>query len=278
MYQELFNINSKLLVKYSLLAMILYSFLRLIPKYELSNKQYIVIILIILTTFYIFNCLDLKEYMTVSEEEAEKLRNQIDTEVQEEKEKLMKEVEKETRCLNLKNAYNETKEELDSIRKEIKSLTKIDANPENTKKYYEMLKQELLIKNIIDELDAENYDAKLESGFAYRDVINKLEMLKAQGNILKSVNDFRYSEIPRKAYEPLGKGISEWDEGSEMTQLKTDKWKPVEIKPKECYKTAPCDTCSVTHSSVGATVRTRDWDLSRKVTNFNINKEWAMNN
>ena len=220
-------------VKYILFSGILYSIFKLTSIENKDNiKTYLIIGAIIISLYSLDSFISVKENMTddtaVTEEEADELRNQIDTEVAEKKKLLEKQVHKETECLRLKNVLNNTRDELTSMRRELSSLKSIESNPENTEKYYNLLKEELLKKNIIDEIDALNYDAKLKSGFSHQDIIIKFEKLKKEGIILSSVNDFRFSELPEKAYEPLGKGISKWDDGKNYTQLNTVKWKPVD--------------------------------------------------
>ena len=198
-------------------------------------------------------------------------------ELEAQKKAMQAQVDKARAPYKAKNIFEETRIELEQVKNELEKLKKTDTNPANTEKYYRYLLNDLQESGIIDKVDAQNYDARLKSGFSYEEVISKLERLKKEGKALK-VDDFRFSSLPKDAYQPLGEGISKWDEGHLLSNLNTMKWRPVELKSMDCYNTAPCDKCYFSHSSVDNHLRVRDWDKSRKITEFNINKAWLMNN
>lgn len=217
---------------------------------------------------------DLELDLDLSKTDLEDAREILD----EAKQELVDEVEKERQCFDAKNEITKLNESIQKLHSELNELKAIDSNPENTKKYYNTLKTELLVRKLIDNVDAKNYDEKIKAGFSYQDLIDKFEEIRRNNKILKHVNDFRFSDLPMEAYKPMGEGVSEWDEGEQFTQLNTTKWKPFEKDPETCTNTAPCKECTISHSAVEQHVRTRDWDGSRKVSDYKLNKAFLADN
>jgi hypothetical protein len=149
----------------------------------------------------------------------------------------------------------------------------------NTKKYMESLINDLLEKHILDQLDISNIYAKIDSKLiSMDDVIAGLENLKLTGKAKNKegqpTNDFVYSELPAESYKPLAdKSLDKWD--NEFSLLNTNRWEVPMPRPPVCINTSPCKVCP--DVAEGYPLNVKEWDNSRKISNTNINKDWANN-
>lgn len=148
----------------------------------------------------------------------------------------------------------------------------------STVKYYNQLIRELRSNGILDDVDVKNVTLKLNSKLLTLDeAITSLEKVKEKGIVKdKSVNsDFVYNELPTEFYAPLGKRIvSDWE--NEYNLLDTTNWQVPMQRPPVCISNEKCKICPK-ETSPGTSLL-KDWDSSRKITDFNINKKWASNN
>jgi hypothetical protein len=148
----------------------------------------------------------------------------------------------------------------------------------STVKYYNQLIRELRSNGILDDVDVKNVTLKLNSKLLTLDeAITSLEKVKEKGIVKdKSVNsDFVYNELPSEFYAPLGKRIvSDWE--NEYNLLDTTNWQVPMQRPPVCIASEKCKICPK-ETSPGTSLL-KDWDSSRKITDFNINKKWASNN
>ncbi len=148
----------------------------------------------------------------------------------------------------------------------------------STVKYYNQLIRELRSNGILDDVDVKNVTLKLNSKLLTLDeAITSLEKVKEKGIVKdKSVNsDFVYNELPTEFYAPLGKRIvSDWE--NEYNLLDSTNWQVPMQRPPVCISNEKCKICPK-ETSPGTSLL-KDWDSSRKITDFNINKKWASNN
>ena len=215
---------------------------------------------------------ELKKKIAEGKEEAkkemeEKSKNEFET----------KAVNCEVEVAKMKRHLEET---ISKLRDELKSKTTASSKSKHAKKYLNILIADLLDKKIIDKNDVENTNAKLISGSSTLDeVIQSYEKLRSIG-VPKKVsepkdrtNDMKYSDLPSKSYQPIGKGIAnEWT--NEYTILNTDKWQVSQPRPPVCVSSGPCKVCPT--STEGYPTSLKEWDDSRIISNTKINKKWAL--
>ena len=101
--------------------------------------------------------------------------------------------------------------------------------------------------------------------------------LEAQINELKKElqTDSKYNELPLDMYQPIGKDIAnKWETDNEYTILNTNQWQVPMPRPPVCVNTAPCKVCP-TDAGGYFPVKLKDWDEARTISETNINKKWA---
>ena len=177
---------------------------------------------------------------------------------------------------------SQVKSQLNDLQQKIKTLQNQPVS-DNSNKYLNFLLNDLLEKNILDNSDVDNINAKLDTNtLTIDDVISNLERLKSTAkpkpnktrvNTIEN-DDSKYNELPDDFYKPLGsKEISLWD--NQFSILNTDKWKVPMPRPPVCVNTSPCRVCPNDEPMSSYPALLRDWETSRKVTNIQINKDWA---
>jgi hypothetical protein len=107
------------------------------------------------------------------------------------------------------------------------------------------------------------------------EIITSLEKLKeygkSKGKTKQVTNDNIYNELENDLSKPIGLDIAnKWE--SQYSILNTDKWKVPTTRPPVCVNTAPCQVCP---SSYSGYVDLASWDIASKLSNTNINKQWA---
>lgn len=149
---------------------------------------------------------------------------------------------------------------------------------ENMEKYKNFLMKDLKEVGVMDEMDIQNLNAKIENKvMSMTEAIEKLEKLKLSAKPKmrkgKAKNEYDYSELPKDFYSPLGDPeLSKWDTAFHM--LNTTKWQVPMPRPPVCINTSPCKVCP-TADQGGYPLKLTDWDSSRKVMNMTVNKQWA---
>jgi hypothetical protein len=146
-------------------------------------------------------------------------------------------------------------------------------------RYFESLVSELVDKGLLESIDIENIKVKMRSKLlTMEEIINSLETIKKEGKPKvnrvdgKIKDDKIYNELPSDFYSPLGDKISnEWD--NEYTILNTNKWHVPMPRPPVCINTMPCKVCPSESSNYP--VNLKQWDDSRYVTSNKVNKKWA---
>ena len=89
-------------------------------------------------------------------------------------------------------------------------------------------------------------------------------------NIKPIGNDNIYNELPPNFYTPIGEKIAN-DWKNDYAILDTDRW-TVPIKdPPVCINSSPCKVCESDATNYTAL---KNWDNSRYVSNYKINKDW----
>jgi len=149
---------------------------------------------------------------------------------------------------------------------------------ETMEKYKNFLMKDLKEAGVMDEMDVQNMNAKVENKvMSMTEAIEKLEKLKLSAKPKmrkgKAKNEYDYSELPNDFYTPLGDPeLSKWDTAFHM--LNTTKWQVPMPRPPVCINTSPCKVCP-TADQGGYPLKLTDWDASRKVMNMTVNKQWA---
>ena len=211
------------------------------------------------------------------QEKIQKIKDEIKVKKAKIEEKESKGVNCEVEVAKMKQHLEET---IKKLREELRSKTDSTNKSKFGKKYLNVLIADLLHKRIIEKIDVENINAKLISGASTLDeVIQSLEKLKSIG-VPKKVsspkdrsNDMKYSDLPPRSYQPIGKNIAnEWT--NEYTILNTDKWQVQQPRPPVCVSSGPCKVCPT--NTDGYPVSLGEWDDSRVISNTKINKKWAL--
>jgi len=175
---------------------------------------------------------------------------------------------------------NEVKKQLDDLKDKLNNLqTPVPSSPEAE---INSLINELQQTNVLDENEISNIYSKMQTRVLSTDnVLTNLRKLKeATSKRLtgkENPNDFSYynPNLPPDFYKPLGdKELSLW--ANNYTILNTDKWKVPMPKPPVCINNTPCKVCPGDDGStaVDYPATLKDWDVARKVTNVDLNKDW----
>jgi len=125
----------------------------------------------------------------------------------------------------LRQQLEETKKELDNI-KDVKH------NPENTKKYYNLLKVELFNKGMIDQDDVDLYDDKVKQGEPVQNIIEIFEKLNEKGTVKKVETIKKKLDVSR----------DNWEESQQFNIIHSDFWN-LPQKRKPVCKGPTCKTC-----------------------------------
>jgi len=175
---------------------------------------------------------------------------------------------------------DEVKKQLDDLKDKLNNLqTPIPSSPEAE---INSLINELEQTNVLDENEISNIYSKMQTRVLSTDnVLTNLRKLKeATSKRLtgkENPNDFSYynPKLPSDFYKPLGdKDLSLW--ANNYTILNTNKWKVPMPKPPVCINNTPCKVCPGDDGStaVDYPATLKDWDVARKVTNVELNKDW----
>ena len=173
------------------------------------------------------------------------------------------------------------------------------------KKYYNILINNLLKKNILNSNDIDNIKLKLSSKlFTLEDVISSLEKMINENDMkqtIENMNDIKqtkqqikqqmkmntckkykqinddiiYNELLPMQMKTIG-GETPTTWSGNYAILNTDKWKVPMTQPPVCINTTPCKVCPSDDNSNSFT-GLADWDASRKVSHTEINKKWVEN-
>lgn len=153
----------------------------------------------------------------------------------------------------------------------------VGSNSMIASKYYSSLINELNERGVLDVNEIQNIKLKIESKLLSIDeVITSLERLKATSKAKPksdSKTDHKYDELPSEFYSPMGGDVANKWDNN-YTLLDTNRWQVPMPRPPVCINTAPCKVCP-TESGYFPVVTTKEWDQSRKVTDTKINKDWA---
>jgi hypothetical protein len=142
---------------------------------------------------------------------------------------------------------------------------------DNSKKYFNLLMEDLFIKGILDNTDMDNLNKKINLNiFTLDEAIAKLEKLRGEGIKKKDINGsstdpaYEESSLPTAFYQPLGdETLAKWD--NEFALLNTNKWSVPMPRPPVCINTSPCKVCPASTSGNLATLK--EWNSNRKVMN-----------
>ena len=188
-----------------------------------------------------------------------------------------------------KISVSEVQKQLDDLKQQLIHLQ----TPviETQKNRMNSLINELQKSNILNENEISNIYSKLDTKiFTIEDVITNLEKIKEttiNNTQIKSSrsesestrpDDFSFynPNLPADFYKPLGgdKELTMWS--TDYTILNTDKWKVPMPKPPVCINNSPCKVCPGDDGStaVDYPATLKDWDVARKVTNIDLNKDW----
>lgn len=124
------------------------------------------------------------------------------------------------------------KTELSKTKNELEQIKKIKGDALNTKKYYNVLKKELLSKGILDHYDVQSH--KIENENSIQLLINKMEKLKK----LAKEKDMTNKKIEGT---PCSK---KWDESQQFNYLHSDNWALPQKREPICHK-GDCKTCAL---------------------------------
>jgi len=180
--------------------------------------------------------------------------------------------------VEMEKLKREISQHIGELEDKIKSLENQPIN-ENMEKYKNYLMKDLAQVGILDQIDIENLNSKLDNHImTIEEAISKLENLKLhskpKAKLNKAKKESDYNELPSDFYDPLGDPqLSKWDTAFHM--LNTNKWQVPMPRPPVCINTSPCKVCPEVDSTGSNSLRLTDWDNSRKVMNLTVNKDWA---
>ena len=183
--------------------------------------------------------------------------------------------------VEIEKLKREVSKHIGNLESKIKSLENQPVN-ENMEKYKNYLMKDLLELGVMDQIDIDNLNAKIENRLMnIEEAISKLEKLKItsrpKNKLNRAIRESEYNELPKDFYNPLGDPeLNKWDTAFHM--LNTNKWQVPMPRPPVCINTSPCKVCpEVTESQSNGSnpLSLKDWEYSRKVMNLVVNKDWA---
>lgn len=182
--------------------------------------------------------------------------------------------------VEMEKLKRKVEEDMSQLQNKIRTLEN-QPTDQYTTKYMNFLVGDLQERGVLDSTDVDNINSKVQSKvITVAEAISGLEKLKlnAKNAPKKSVNgeldNNKYSELPSDFYRPLGDpALSKWN--NEFAILNTDKWQVPMPRPPVCVNTTPCAVCPSADTGAGYPVNLTDWQNSTKVTNIEINKDWA---
>jgi hypothetical protein len=293
-----FLFSTKDIVKYLIVAGLIYSILKMIPSQQIVNKDLILIMIIIIIGFISVDCVFFKEgkteeFTNEEDNDSSDLNNNIEELLKKKADLLAKKSENDKNNIELDNSRTKIgctlevekikrqfENEIDALKVQLQSkLVQPSSNNKIVNKYFESLLNDLADKELLDSNDIENIRIKIRSKLlTMEEIIISLETLKKEGKpkintIDGKIKDDRiYNELPSDFYSPIGDKIAnEWD--NEYTILNTNKWQVPMPRPPVCINTTPCSVCPTDSSTT--TVNLKQWDDARYVTSNKINKKWA---
>lgn len=301
-----FLFSTKDIVKYLIVAGLIYSILKMIPSQQIINKDLILIMGIIIIGYVSIDCMFFKEGKTedfTNEEDTNSsaLDNNIEDLLNKKDELLAKKSENDKNNtklddISINNEFNsrtktgctlevekikrQFENEIDALKVQLQSkLVQPNSNNKIVNKYFESLLDDLVDKELLDSNDIENIRIKIRSKLlTMEEIISSLETLKKEGkpkihSVDGKIKDDRiYNELPSDFYSPIGDKIAnEWD--NEYSILNTNKWQVPMPRPPVCINTTPCSVCPTDSSA--SSVNLKQWDDARYVTSNKINKKWS---
>ena len=124
------------------------------------------------------------------------------------------------------------KTELSKTKRELEQIKKIKGHSQNTKKYYDVLKAELIKKGILDHHDIETH--KIENENSIQELIVKMEKLKSLAK-----------EKDMTLKKPEGTKCSQpWDESQQFNYLHSNNWSLPQKREPICHK-SECKVCAL---------------------------------
>jgi len=277
------------LIKYFIFICIIYSLLVLIPQNKLNTQDLIMILTVISLIFILLDRI-------YNIENFENMNNMFSS--QDNKPNTSKNVEPVITAQPPVSNNNEIEDirkkiglsdnisvspcsvEVEQLKKKVEArvksledeITNLKAS-NNNDKYMKLLLSELVNMNVINNTDVENINNKIKMNIStYSEMIKNLENLKATSKKYRN-KEFDYNELPDSMGKPLGdRELSKWDNSYAL--LNTNKWAVPMPRPPVCVNTTPCKVCPSTEPTFQ---NLQEWDESRKISNTNINKDWAKN-
>lgn len=279
MENSLFSTND--IVKYLIIFGLIYSILKIIPSQQITNRDLVLIVAIVIIGFVSVDCVFFKknktegfETNTNTNHDATKLENNQTKHVE------STHKPEQTSCgIEVDKAKKNLEDEITVLKKQLQSKEQVHTSDKMLDRYFKSLMDDVVEKGLLDSNDIENIKVKLQSKLlSMEEIIDSLEIIKREGKSKvrtvnnKINNDNIYNELPSDFYTPVGNKIAnEWD--NDYTLLNTNKWQVPMARPPLCINTTPCKVCPSDSSSQH--VNLKEWDDSRKVTDIAINKKWA---
>jgi len=259
----------KKIIKYIIYICIIFTLMKVIPSSRIEQSDIFLIIAIIILCLIVLDNVNMKEGFDSIFPDEQVVQNVITSALPNQPTQLSCEPA-------INDMQTKMNEQLQILQSKINELQNTSSD-KNTKKYMDSMIVSLTSQNILDQTDVSNIYAKLDSKLiSIDDVINGLENLKLTGKPRSKegqpANDFAYSELPAENYKPLGdKSLEKWD--NEFSLLNTNRWEVPMPRPPVCINTSPCKVCPDVVD--GYPLNVKEWDNSRKISNININKNWA---
>lgn len=297
--------STKDIIKYLIVAGLIYSILKMIPSQKIANKDILLILAVITIGFVSVDYLFFKKSETFanSEKDLLDLNVDIDTLIKKRSEELEKiispkvgsEIKPEPPGINTKlpsvttdkiscgmeidKVKKQLQSEIDTLKNQVRTSQLNDKNEKIVNKYFESLLAELSSKGLLSNADIENIKLKRASNLlTLEEIIMSLETLKKDGKLNTTKvdgvvkNDFVYNELPSDFFNPIGDKIAnEW--ANDYTILNTDKWRVPMPTPPVCVNTMPCKVCP--SDSTSNSLPLKNWDDARMITANKINQSWA---
>ena len=291
---------NKNIIKYFIILCILYYILKLIPSQQINNKDTIIMIVFVLASLiFIDNNLNKVENFQQSDNNITLTSPIIDIQSSTQSPTPIIETQPPTQSptpiietqppiqsipiINPEHINNiiplqqTISPEIYNLQQQYKQHLNNNNNNALLFNYFKLLINDLKSIGIINNFDIKNMKLKLDSHLVtLEELISYLEFIKSnnkQENIKQIKDDNIYDELPQNFYKPIGDKIAnEWK--NDYAILDTDKWAVPTKDPPLCINTSPCKVCE---SEASDYTSLKNWDNSRYISNYKINKKWINN-
>ena len=304
---KLLTFNNNNIIKYFIILCILYYILKLIPSQQINNKDTIIMIAFVLISLIFIdnyqnkisenfeqsndlNTIPLTQQPTQQQQLITPQQQQQQLITPQQQQQLITQPPQQQQQLITQPPQLIAQQQQQPIVQQ-QLIAQQRKNNSLIFNYFKLLVDELKNAGVINISDINNmkikYDARL---LTIEELITSLEFIKLNykpnnkeinsnnnnqinPNNKHINNDNIYNELPQNFYTPIGDKIAN-DWKNDYAILDTDRWAVPTKDPPICINSSPCKVCE---SDASNYTTLKNWDNSRYVSDYKINKQWSNN-